>query len=311
MASKLPKVSIIGAGTVGNILTSILHERNYPIVSVIDANGARAVECARHVKCKRASTQISDIAPASEIIIIAVNDTAIEDVAINLSKIKKLNFKKLLAVHTSGVHSADVLQSLKKKGAQTGSMHPIQTFPAYQKPAKLRSRMKGIYFGIDGYNGALPRIEKLVEECEAHPVIIAKELRPLYHTACVFASNYLTVFLNVVNQLALKLHLKASWMEVFGPLMTASMENVIAASATEALTGPIVRGDMATLDLHLNVLAQHAPQFLPLYTVGGIEAARIAKESGRIKQEDYQAILTKFKKFIQSTSFKPQTKVKR
>jgi len=232
-------------------------------------------------------------------------------VAINVSKIKKLNFKKLFAVHTSGVYSADILQALKKKGAQTGSMHPVQTFPAYQKPAKLRARMKGIYFGIDGYNGALPRIEKLVEEFEAHPVIISKELRPLYHTACVFASNYLTVFLNVVNQLALKLNLKASWMEVFGPLMTASMENVITASAAEALTGPIVRGDLTTLDLHLKILAEHAPQFLPLYTVGGIEAARLAIESGRIKQEDYQAILIKFRKFIQSTSFKTQTKVKR
>jgi predicted short-subunit dehydrogenase-like oxidoreductase (DUF2520 family) len=85
-------------------------------------------------------------------------------------------------------------------------------------------------------------------------VVIAKDLKPLYHTACVFASNYFIVLLNAIRELATSAKLTLPWTEVFGPLMTASMQNAIVSGPGAALTGPIVRKDFGTLALHLSSL---------------------------------------------------------
>ncbi len=311
MPTRYPKVSVIGAGIVGSTIAIALFDKGYPIVSIIDRIGGSAIGLARSVKCKKASTQITDIAPNSNIILIAVSDDAIETVALQLLKVKINNFKKLLVIHCSGVHSADILQPIKKKGASTASMHPIQTFPASQRGGKLLSKLKGIYYGIDGDPEAIQIVEKIAQDLGGKSVVIQKELKPLYHIACVFASNYMTMFLNVVNDLARTLNLKASWTEVFGPLMTTTMENVVKGSPPSALTGPIVRNDISTVELHLKILLQYTPQFLPLYTIGGIEIARIAKENRIISQENFDEIVTKFRKFIQINSIKKITRVKR
>jgi predicted short-subunit dehydrogenase-like oxidoreductase (DUF2520 family) len=311
MPTHYPKVSVIGAGIVGSTIAIALFEKGYSIASIIDRIGGSAIGLARSVKCKKASTQITDIAPNSNIILIAVSDDAIETVALQLSKVKINNFKKLLVIHCSGVYSADILQPIRKKCAATASMHPIQTFPTSQRGGKLLSKLKGIYYGIDGDPEAIQMVEKIVQELGGKSVVIQKELKPLYHIACVFASNYMTMFLNAVNDLARTLNLKASWTEVFGPLMTTTMENVVRESAPSALTGPIVRNDISTIELHLKTLLQYAPQFLPLYTIGGIEIARIAKENQRINQESFNDIVAKFRKFIQTNSIKKITKVKK
>lgn len=311
MATKLPKVSIIGAGNVGAALSIALHDKGYKIVSIIDVNGGKALSVSKKVNCDKVGILVTDVAALSDIIFITVNDSHIAEVATDLSKIKKLYFKKMLIIHCSGVHTADLLEPLRKKGALTGAMHPIQTFPSSQNPAKLKSKFRGIHFGIDGSEEAIKRIDQIIRMLEAKSIVIPKDLKPLYHVASVFASNYEMIFLNAVSELTSQLRLPISWMEVFGPLITASMENMIKDGVGKALTGPIVRADMDTLDLHLKILDKHSPHLLPLYTVGGIEAARIGKMNGRLTDEDFNEIILKFRKFIQSSSIKIITKGKK
>jgi len=311
MAARLPKISIIGAGTVGSVLATALFDMGYPIVSVISRTGASAIRLGHSVKCKKISTQISDIASNTDIVFITVSDAVIEKIAIDLAKTKNLKFKKLFAVHVSGVHSTDVLEPLRKKGTLVGSIHPIQSFPSSIKISKLQSKLKGIYYGIEGSNESIKKAEEIIANLGGHSIIITKNLKPLYHVACVFASNYMTMFLNTISELSSSLKLKASWAEVFGPLMMTTMENVIQTSPSSALTGPIVRGDMDTLDLHLNTLNEYAPQFLPIYTIGGIEVARLAKDDGKITQENFNEIISKFRRFIKSSTLKKISKVKK
>src|SRR5208283_3922910 len=135
-----------------------------------------------------------------------------------------LHFKKLFVVHCSGVYSSDILTPLKKKGALVASMHPIQTFPKTQTPERLRVRLRNIFYGIEGSPQAIEKIEIIIKAIEGKSVIIPREMKPLYHVACVFASSYMAVILNTVSELTTTLNLKATWMEVFGPLLTATME---------------------------------------------------------------------------------------
>ena len=304
MQKRNPKFSIIGAGKVGSALALALHDKKFPIVSVISKTGKHAIDLAKKVHCRRASTKLLDIDPSTEYILVAVSDTALEEAASDIAKVKRLHFKKLFVVHCSGVYSSDILTPLKKKGALVASMHPIQTFPKTQTPERLRVRLRNIFYGIEGSPQAIEKIEIIIKAIEGKSVIIPREMKPLYHVACVFASSYMAVILNTVSELTTTLNLKATWMEVFGPLLSATMENVVRDSAAVALTGPVVRGDFQTLDLHLKTLSQYAPQFLPLYTIAGIEAARIVKRHGTINQQEYDELVVRFKTFMKSLPMK-------
>ena len=190
MQKRNPKFSIIGAGKVGSTLALALHDKKIPIVSVISKSGKHAIDLAKKVHCKRASTKLADIDPSTEYILIAVSDSALEEVASELSKVKQLKFKKLCVVHCSGVYSSDILASLKKKGATVASMHPIQTFPKTRTPEQLRNKLKNIFYGIEGNSQAIEKVEIIVKLLEGKAVIISEDMKPLYHVACVFASSY-------------------------------------------------------------------------------------------------------------------------
>ncbi len=300
MAHRFPTISIVGAGIVGGTLGAALRAKGYRVASVIGRTGPPAVALARALKCSRASTSVADLPAETEILLLTVPDHAVGEVAKQAAALKHLRFRKMFAVHCSGVHSAGVLAPLRKKGAAVASMHPIQTFPANLSSAALRGRLKGIYYGIDGEALSLRKAENLVVDLGGQAVEIPPELRAVYHATCVFASSYLMVLLNAISELARTLPLKASWTEVFGPLMTASMEQTIRLSAPRSLTGPIVRGDDATIDMHLRALSEHAPQFLPIYTVAGIEVARVARRGGQITDDDVKRLVMKFRQFIKT-----------
>ena len=300
----LPKISFIGSGSVGTALASAFHDKGYSILSVINRSGKSAIALARSVKCKKASTLVSDINPKSDMIFITVPDHALKEVVLQLSKLPKLKWNHIFVAHTSGAYSSEILSPLEKKGALVASLHPIQTFPRTGKLPKLR----GIYFGIEGSPQAAAQAEELVHTLQAHSLVIPAEKKPLYHIACVFASGYLVTILNAIDMLSKHLQMKASWTEVFGPLMTASTENAIKTSAANALTGPVMRYEVSTLTLHLETLQTYAPQFLPLYTVAGIEMARVAVENGKLSRASYQEILTLFKDFIKMQPNKKSSK---
>jgi len=305
MPARLPNVSVIGAGPVGSVLALALHEQNYPVVSVISRTGRDAVALARATGCKRASTQISDLSPATELLLLTVGDGSIAAVAKEAAAVKRLKFPKMFAVHCSGAYGSDLLAPLRRKGATVASVHPVQTFPASQKPARLRSKIRGIYYGIEGDAGALKKAQELVTALGGKFIVIPAAMKPLYHVASVFASNYLIVYLDTVAQLSEKLGLTVPWTDVFGPLMAQTMENVLRDSPAESLTGPVVRGDFDTIRLHCETLAKHAPQLIPIYAMNGIELARTARRSDRLSDESYGTLVETLQKAIAS---RPETK---
>ena len=311
MAQKLPKISFIGAGTVGSVIATLLFQKGYQILSIIDKNGTSALTLAKKVYCKKIGIIPQDISPLSQIIFLTVNDDEIKTVVKELTNQKKLSIKNMMFFHCSGVHSTKILEPLRKKGALTGAMHPIQTFPKYLKFSKHIKHIRGIYYGIEAQYETLRQIEKIISDLNGKPLIIPEELKPLYHTVCAFASNYMTMFLNTISEISGKLSLSVSWTEAFGPLMTASMENAINISPSHALTGPIVRGDYSTIDLHLQALSKYTPHLLPLYTIGGIEIARIARDNGKISGKDFNEIICKFRKFIKNNTIPKITRGKK
>lgn len=291
-------ISFVGAGRVGSAMSSLLFEHGSTILSIIDVNQKAARKLANSVNCKLASTDVSDIHPKTQIIFITTPDDQISDVAQKISSIKNLNFKKLTVIHTSGVHTSDVLSPLAKKGASVLSFHPIQTFPANKSRRELQKSLDGIYFGIEGNKKIHFLSQQLVKTFRGKSVFISKQDKPLYHLACVFASNYIVTALNALCEASEKLKFKVSWVDVFAPLINTSLKNVFTTSPLAALTGPIERGDIKTIELHLRSLAEAAPQVITYYIGMGIETARLARLKRTITNEHFLELINLFKSFL-------------
>ncbi|HUN65602.1 MAG TPA: Rossmann-like and DUF2520 domain-containing protein [Bacteroidota bacterium] len=295
---RLPKISVVGTGSTGAALCLALSRLGYPVASLVNRTGAPAKQLARKVGCRRVSTSPADVAGETDILIIAVPDDAIAGVASDIARTASLRWKHLFAFHLSGARTSDELAPLRKKGALVASVHPIQTFPASSPVQKRAGLFRGIWFGTEGEQKAAERAGELTGRLGGRQLIVRKEHKTLYHVASVFASNYFVVLLNAIHELAISAEMYVSWTELFGPLMTASMEHALRDGPADALTGPVVRGDLVTIDRHLAELTRRMPHLLPIYAMCGIEVARIRKQNGRIGQAEYDKILSAFRQRI-------------
>lgn len=300
MPSTIFNISVVGAGRVGSAMSSLLFEKGSTVLSIVDVNKKAARKLGKSVNCKQVSTDVSDIHPKTEIIFITTPDDQIANTAQKISSIKNLNFKKLTVIHTSGAHTSNILCPLAKKGASVLSFHPIQTFPANKSNRELQKNLEGIYFGIEGNKKIHHISEQLVKIFRGKLVHISKKDKPLYHLACVFASNYIVTALNALSEATEKLKFKVSWMDVFTPLINTSLKNVFASSPSAALTGPIERGDIKTIESHLKSLAAVAPHLITYYISMGIETARLARQKRTITNDFFLDLINLFKSFLKN-----------
>ena len=104
--------------------------------------------------------------------------------------------------------------------------------------------------------------------------------------------------MHAVASLSTTARLGVPWTEAYGPLMTATMENTVRSSPADALTGPVLRGDLDTIGIHLEALEKFAPEFVPLYTVGALEVARVAVSRGKLPREQYAEMLAAFRSAV-------------
>lgn len=289
-------ISIVGTGSVGSTLALLLFAKGCTIASLVNRTAKPALALSKKVKCTKVSTSVTDIAPETELLIFAVPDDALPRVVLQTAKQAQL--KKPLVLHTSGVHPVDILKPFVAKGGLTGSFHPIQSFPSSKSPKELMKGIEGIHFGIEGEGKALNHIQRLVHMLGGKPVYIPKGMKPLYHAMCVFASNYIVTVLNAVSETASPLGFRERWKEIVLPLFTTTVENTMKTSPALALTGPIVRSDFHTVTLHIEALQKFAPELLPLYTVLGIETARIARQSGRLEPKQFTEFVSLMRKQI-------------
>jgi predicted short-subunit dehydrogenase-like oxidoreductase (DUF2520 family) len=162
------------------------------------------------------------------------------------------------AGHTSGATPLDALDAAQ---AETFGLHPLQTVP--EPDADLR----GAGAAIAGATpAALDLARRLAADLGLEPVEIADEDRPAYHAAASIASNFLVTLEAAAETVA-----RAAGIEpddarrLLGPLVRATVENWLALGPEGALTGPVARGDDATVEAQRAAVTDAAPELLPLF----------------------------------------------
>jgi predicted short-subunit dehydrogenase-like oxidoreductase (DUF2520 family) len=270
-------ISILGAGRLGTSLGRALAAKGHRIRGIACRRIASARESRRIIGAGRPFTNLAQAAARGRIVILSFPDDRLAAAAVRLAR-AKVDWGGRIVLHTSGLLAAEALAPLRSAGAAVASFHPAQSFPAKRTPP---ARFRGISFGLDGDRLAVAAARALVRELGGHPLIIPAEARPLYHAACAMASNYPVVLWQAAAKLLEQAGVggrKATRLIV--PLVEGTLRNVKKLDPGEALTGPIVRGDLATVRAHLTAIARFSPAHLRLYREIGLAALRIAARRG-------------------------------
>jgi len=269
------KFGVIGHGRVGGAILALLQDSGYTPVWV--------VEVENHKSDIPVYKSLPDEPLGADIIFITVPDDLISEVVSKMALVWKDKLKGRVVFHMSGLHTSDILEPLKKLGAETASFHPLQSI---MHPESARKALKGSIFTPEGSPKALMTARRISDKLGGEILKLAKEDKVIYHTAAVVASNYITSLVAMAEDLMSEIGLKRGHML---PLIKGTLDNIEKHGRT-ALTGPIRRGDWATVQRHLNVLSEKYPDVTGLYLALGRYTSRIAGRPWRINVENRSKI---------------------
>jgi predicted short-subunit dehydrogenase-like oxidoreductase (DUF2520 family) len=231
---------------------------------------------------------LSDDAAASsaEVVVIATPDAVIEPVCRDLAASGALAATNAV-VHASGATGLDALGAAAALGVATLSVHPLQTCPTVEAAVE---RIPGAAFAVTALDDPGHDLgERLARDAGGRPFRIADDLKPLYHAAAVFASNYLVTVTAIAEELERSAGLDDP-LGALAPLQAATLANVERVGPAAALTGPAVRGDAGTLRRNLEALAKHAPDAVRPYVALADLALGLAERSGRLRGDGREAV---------------------
>lgn len=206
-------------------------------------------------------------------VLLATPDDAIGAVAAELARDRAIGESQVV-LHLSGLLDRLALHALAFTGAGLGSFHPLQSVA---DPATAGARLRGAYAGLEGDERALEAGERLAAVLGMRTVRLAPAAKAAYHAGAVMASNYTVVLAAVAQRLARQAGVSEDdAAALYLPLLEGTVANLRLGPAA-ALTGPVRRGDQATVRRHLAVLA---PEDRALYRALGLVALGLAREAG-------------------------------
>lgn len=257
-----PALSIIGGGKVGRTLARLwVDAQAVELNDVLNRTLDNAQDACRFIGAGRAIDAWSDLRAAS-IYLIATPDDAIEQACADLAASGKLS-PDTIVFHCSGAKNIQVLHAAQERGAAVASIHPIRSFAS---PDLLINSFAGTYCGAEGETRALDVLTTLFTDIGGKIVTINSDHKVLYHAAAVFASNYLVTLLDLAQRAYVEAGVESdSALQLMEPLVRATVDNVFKLGTLPALTGPIARGDMATVRRQQEAIDEWQARYGDLY----------------------------------------------
>jgi predicted short-subunit dehydrogenase-like oxidoreductase (DUF2520 family) len=282
-------IGFIGSGKVGKALGLYFIGHGLSVAGYYSKTFQSAQEAAQLTQTKAFDT-IKALIDTCEILFITGPDHALEDIDRQIFETltQKSDNSQKIWLHVSGAHASDCLVQIKASGYPVGSMHPLQSFGEPKASAK---QLEKTFFNIEGTPKALETIQKIMKQTNGRYNIISTDQKPLYHAGACVISNYLVTLLDSGMK-----YLEAAGMDpkdlyqAVTPLITSTLENIWEKGTVKALTGPIVRGDIDTVLLHLKAVEKNLPAELDLYrsmalrTVAMIEERITGEQADKIRE---------------------------
>jgi predicted short-subunit dehydrogenase-like oxidoreductase (DUF2520 family) len=270
-----PLVGIVGAGAVGTALGAALHRAGWPVVAVASRDEARRDRFRALVPTARAFAEAAPVLDEAELVILAVPDDAIAGLAGEL----RLYGGQAL-IHTSGVLGAEVLEPARAAGTQVGAFHPLVAFADTERAI---AALHGATIAIEGDDQLASLLATMAEGLGATAVRLAPGTKAAYHAAAVLSAGGFVALLDAIAELGAAAGLdEPGSLAVYGGLIEQTLGNARALGIRAALTGPMTRGDVGTLERHLEALGRLAPDVLPLYRAAAEREIALAESRGSL-----------------------------
>ena len=280
-------MAVIGAGRVATALAVGLNRAGYQVVAASGRQASRD-RAARFLPGARFHDPIEAHkgAQGATLVIIGVPDDLIADICSQFAERDAFHPGQHV-MHPSGSLGLDALAPARSMGAEVLSLHPLQSFPDVEEGI---ARLPGSAIAVtaedeDGFAHG----ERLARDVGGVPFRIADDMKPLYHAAAVFCSNYLVAVEGMAEHLFRLAGLEDP-LPSFEPLARTALNTTFAKGPWAALTGPAARGDTGTVTRNLTALAERAPEAIPAYIALARVAGDLAVRAGRLAPEGRGAI---------------------
>jgi predicted short-subunit dehydrogenase-like oxidoreductase (DUF2520 family) len=289
VTSRNPNTFVVGAGPVATALAGGLRLAGVPVLGLWSRKPAEARAAAATAGVAAFSPAPPDLVLEAEILVLAVRDDAVAEVASRLVATGLVGERHVL-LHCSGAHAAqEAFASVEGKIGGAGTLHPLR---AISDPRTTMRAWKGTVFGIEGDARGRVAATHLATKLGGTPLALDGAGMVRYHAAAAIASNYVVALLDAAVGLLQSAGVdEQAALGALVPLAQSAVANVGDKGLAQGLTGPIRRGDAGTVARHLAALASD-PALSELYRVLGRRALGLAQAAGAAAPEDLAAIQT-------------------
>jgi predicted short-subunit dehydrogenase-like oxidoreductase (DUF2520 family) len=268
-----PTTIVIGAGPVATALAGALRLGGVPVLGLWARRAAPARLAGSVAGVAAFSSAPPDVLLEAEVVILAVRDGVIGEVAEMLVGTGLVN-KRHVLLHCAGAASAEeLLAKVRDKVGGIGTLHPLA---AIADPKLAMRALKGTVFGVEGDPHGRATAAKLVTAIGGIVLELDSSQMAAYHTAAALASNYVVATIDAAAQVLASAGVAPdAAARALVPLAEGALRNVEARGTTAGLTGPIRRGDAATVQRHIDAL-RALPDVAEIYRALARRAVEIA-----------------------------------
>ncbi len=261
---------VVGRGRLGGALLEALRRAG------LDPGSFGGRETREHPESLVPVVREGDRAPL--LLLLAVRDDALAPLAADVAAVVAEAAGGAVALHLSGALGPEVLEPLAARGFATAACHPLQTFTGSAEDA---SRLAGATFAVEGSAEGRAAAEDLVRTLGGRPLNLPVGARPLYHLAASLGANGLTGLVAAARDaLAATGVGPDAALAALGPLLQSALREALGSGPEAALTGPVSRGDEATLEEHRRALLAWDESRGALFEALLDEQRRLARRRG-------------------------------
>lgn len=288
MTTPTPNIFIAGAGPVATALAGALRLGGVPVLGLWARRPAQARAAGAISGVATFSAAPPDLLLEADVVILAVRDEAISSVAATLVATGLITTRHVM-LHCSGAMSAsEALGGVRSRVGGIGTLHPLR---AIRDARQVMRSMRGTAFGIEGDERGKRVAAELVTAMGGQSLALDGNRMAAYHAAAAMASNYVVALLDAVASLLSQAGIGGT--DALGAVLAlaqGALTNVQEHGIDGGLTGPIRRGDVATVRRHLEAIAPLSPQLGTLYRTLGRRTLEIARRLGEAAPQDLDEI---------------------
>lgn len=285
-------LNIIGSGRVGRACGRLWAEKKvFEIQDVLTRSRESAGVAVKFIGAGHAVGQLSEMRPA-DVWMVATRDDAIVPSCVTLAASGKI-VPDDIVFHVSGATPSADLKPARQSGALIASVHPIKTFTDAEQASRT---FAGTYCAAEGDREALRVLRPAFEKIGAKVFEIKPKLKAVYHAGGVFACNYLVALIEAAMRAHEKAGIpRAASLKALEPMVRETVDAIFEKGPARALTGPVSRGDVATLRRQIAQVAEWDPAMAELYSGLGMLAVALAEDDQRLdaaRADDLRAALS-------------------